>query len=479
MLVVTALLSVETAEGNGGPFVLKYPNGDPAAKGVLARVDPGLKPARENRLEVVKEDLSIVFSPDHFGLAPKHERAPLVNVKAEYTIRNPLDEEVEIDFGFPILRGIYVSPYSMMPRPDVRVTVDGKHVTADIISNSAIYGIIRSRADETIRGSAAKDPQLARLTNGVRSRKAKKTDAAGALVKYLVEKLEWNERDAKLMAAYASIDLGKKGPRVSPRHIFWPSDPAISEMSGSHLGPLAAIGEKKATQLLAHLAGLFDKQEGSGYEDIFTAWGGDVRERSVDLGTGKVRPREVSVDKKKPGRAEHFDTTDPAVYARVDYLDSNADLTDTEKEACKTILKNLPVIFTFAPMNLLHYSVKFPAGAEQKVVVSYSQYAYRDTRGDPTYQFAYVVHPASFWDEFGPITLTVKVPEGVRMAASVPCKPGEIEKRNARGHELSYASYSSVVENRTGELFVGIDAGEWNTAMGIKKDGKKTETARR
>ena len=41
------------AFGNGGPFVVKYPSGDPAAKGVLARLDPSLKPAQETRLRVL------------------------------------------------------------------------------------------------------------------------------------------------------------------------------------------------------------------------------------------------------------------------------------------------------------------------------------------------------------------------------------------------------------------------------------------
>ncbi len=52
---------VPWAAGNGGPFVIKYPGGDPAAKGVLARIDPDLKPAREERLRVRKEDLKVLF----------------------------------------------------------------------------------------------------------------------------------------------------------------------------------------------------------------------------------------------------------------------------------------------------------------------------------------------------------------------------------------------------------------------------------
>ena len=58
------VLAGHWAFGNGGPFVVKYPSGDPAAKGVLARLDPTLKPARETRLRVVKEDLTVRFGTD-------------------------------------------------------------------------------------------------------------------------------------------------------------------------------------------------------------------------------------------------------------------------------------------------------------------------------------------------------------------------------------------------------------------------------
>ena len=43
------VLAGQRALGNGGPFVVKYPGGDPAAKGVLARLDPDLRPSRESR----------------------------------------------------------------------------------------------------------------------------------------------------------------------------------------------------------------------------------------------------------------------------------------------------------------------------------------------------------------------------------------------------------------------------------------------
>ena len=161
---VAVLAAATVAYGNGGPFIVKYPGGDPAAKGVLARLDPSLMPAREKRLKVVKEDLTIAVSPGRSGVK---DNPPLAGVEAVYTIENPTDEKVEMDFGFPIVRGIYMNPYSMMPRPDVTVLVDQKAVTTTVISNSAIYGLIRHQARETIDRAIAADAKLAALVKAV------------------------------------------------------------------------------------------------------------------------------------------------------------------------------------------------------------------------------------------------------------------------------------------------------------------------
>ena len=40
LVVAFAATATRDSAANGGPFVVKYPNGDPAAKGVLARLDP-------------------------------------------------------------------------------------------------------------------------------------------------------------------------------------------------------------------------------------------------------------------------------------------------------------------------------------------------------------------------------------------------------------------------------------------------------
>ncbi len=470
-----ALLSIfitSSALANGGPFVLKYPNGDPAAKGVLARLDPDLKPGYETHLRVIKEDLKVTFENEQFPES-KNESSPVVHVSAEYAIENPTEKDIEVDFGFPILRGIYISPYSMMPRPEVTVQLGDKYVRCTIISNSAIYGIIRQRARKAIEKAISENPELNKLVEAVRSEQYESRKAARkALYTYLTEDNKWNERDATLMVEYASLDFGNLKSNPPDRSSWgWADDKELNELMNANLGPLAAIGEQKATQFFAHLASCFEPEAAAAYEAIFSAWGGDVRERSIDLDTGKVRPREITIDPDildNPPAATFGGYTDPTIYARVDYLDPRANITVSEKESCKAILKNLPVIFTFAPMNILHYQVKFPAKSTHTLTVSYSQYAYSDTRSPESYQLAYVVHPASLWRDFGPINLEVAVPEGVGFRASIPCINGGVEEKQIRQYhhkEWPFDTYKAVVKQKTGELYLAVDAAQWKKSV--------------
>ena len=457
VLAAVLLAAAAVAFGNGGPFIVKYPGGDPAAKGVLARLDPSLMPAREKRLTVVKEDLSIVLpNGDARHAAPNS--SPLAAVSAVYTIENPTNERVEMDFGFPIVRGIYMSPYSMMPRPQVSVLVDQQGVATTVISNSSIYGLIRQQARETIERAIAADVKLAALVKAVPRVAPKPVEAAppgaapapphapaperaaplneastqkarNALHEYLTSTLRWNERDAALLVEYVACDFGQM--KAYPRD-RWLWEIVGTEQStkaaNENLGFLGGIGEQRATQLFAVLAAKFDPKAAAAYETIFQSWGGDVRERSLDLSDGKLRPREIDLDAKDKNDSLHFLRTDPTVYARVDYLDQNSQLSDDEKTACRAVLKNLPVVFTFAPMNLLYYRVEFPPKATRVVAVSYSQYCYLDTKAPQSYQFSYVLHPASLWDSFGPINLKVSVPEGTKLRATAALKKQAAEK---------------------------------------------------
>ena len=473
-LVLGLAAAQRLAVANGGPFVVKYPGGDPAAKGALARISPDLRPAREERLRVVREDLEIVFTNDYFLSA--QDAAPLARVTAAYRIANPTAEAVTMDFGFPILRGIYMNPMSMMPSPDVSVRVDGKYTPVQVISNSNIYQMIRVRAREAVDAALKGDARLAALVDGLRQAPDDRRESARqALAGHLRDTLKWDDRDAALLAEYASADLPAEtlaeGP-VRPFHFGYPIR--------INVGFLGAIGERKATQFLAHLAAKLRPGAAMDYEALFAAWGGDVRERAVDLATGRVRPREFAFDAAAQQAADNgrrWETTavdDFGIYARVDYLDPKVPLTDRQKEACRTILKNLPVTFTFAPMNLLYYQVVFPPQSEQTVTVSYAQHACKDTGAPASHQLAYVLHPASLWKEFGPIHLTIKAPEAAALRASVPLERAGTERIKIRRlratspssatvqeTDCGYAIHRAVLAEKTGELFVGIDAEGW------------------
>ncbi|MHC4641976.1 MAG: hypothetical protein ACYS32_10050 [Planctomycetota bacterium] len=472
-VLTLCLLAESLALANGGPFVIKYPNGDPAAKGVLARLDPDLKPGRETRLRVIKEDLKVTFGRERpFGRAGKNiDGPPLAHVSAEYTIENPTNEEIEVDFGFPILRGIYVDPLSMMPRPHVNVRLGKTAINSTVISNSAIYGIIRQRARELIEKAITDDIKLNELVTLVRNSNDKtRNDTRKALSIYLADTLMWNKRDAALMVEYASLDFGQVKSQPPDRsHLGWfgGTDIELNKLLNENLGPLTAVGEQKATQFFAQLATRFEPEAAAAYEAIFTAWGGDVRERSVDLATGKVRPREITVDSKTLGKPPSPFTSnfDPTIYARIAYLDPKAKISESEKASCKAILKNLPVVFTFAPMNILHYHVKFPAESTHTLTVSYSQYAYSDTSSPSSYQLAYVLHPASLWKDFGPINLEVAIPEGIDFRASVPCENGGAEERRISQYgpqKSKFNIYKAQLEQKTGELYLAVEADGWN-----------------
>lgn len=457
---------------NGGPFIVKYPKGDPAAKGVLARLDPSLKPGKLTKLRVVKEDLHLTYHHDRRWVRPQPPvSTPRVEVSAIYTIENPTDNEIKIDFGFPILRGIYVSPNSMMPRPDVRVRLGQKQLPATIISNSAIFGIIRERASEIIENGIRADKEMKRLVAGVRKTKGEERVAAREVLrKHLAVESKWGARDASLLVEYAGLDFGtpKAFPKDRGYFAHWSrGDRSIKKIQDARLGPLGAIGEKKATQFFARLAYRFDNDAASTYEAIFSAWGGDVRERSVDLMTGKVRPREISKEALRPLVSGVSRLGDPTIYARVAYLDPHARISEEEKKACRAILKNLPVVFTFAPMNLLHYQATFPARSKQTLSVDYSQYAYVDTKGPKSYQMSYVLHPATLWKDFGPIHLKIRVPENVGFRCSAPCKNGDTEVAGMVPYNRKYSVYTATLskpEDKKGELFCAVSAADMDMA---------------
>ena len=158
--LAASLLAAEWAAGNTGPFLVRYPNGDPAAKGVLARAGSEPKTGAGTAAPGGERGFDDqVFTPARFG------GAPAVFVQAGYTIENPADRQVEADFGFPILRGIFIGQ-----RMSVEVNVDGVHnrVRWDIIPNSLIYGLVRQQARAAIEKGILADKELGDLVGAVR-----------------------------------------------------------------------------------------------------------------------------------------------------------------------------------------------------------------------------------------------------------------------------------------------------------------------
>ncbi|MGA2502303.1 MAG: hypothetical protein ABSH20_31560, partial [Tepidisphaeraceae bacterium] len=442
-------------------------------------------------------------------------------------------------YGFPILRGIYLNPFAMIAYPNVIVAADKEPslepLQWTVISNSVIYGIIREQAREKIDSAIAADTSLSRLVAEVhdaskaapaqsgkpaaqgktvgpakeqaapasepisdleiffsaghspialptpRVPNAAYAPARDALYTYLTAKLRWNERDAALLVEYASLDIGLANSLPRDRWLRWSllvGRDGHNQILNSNLGPLSAIGEQKATQFFAQLASHFEKDASNTYEAIFASWGGDVRERAVDLATGQVRPREAELLKASPAgkpQSNGVRHADPAVYARVDHLDPAVKLCDADTKCCRSVLKNLPVTFTFAPMNLLHYQVTFPAKATRLVTIVYKQYPYVDSRSPASYQLAYVLHPATLWDDFGPINLKVRVPKGIDCKASVAVKKtGEAKAPPAAGAVPggvleTYEATLVEKKDKSGELFVAIDKAGWEKAFPLPK----------
>ncbi len=75
-----------------------------------------------------------------------------------------------------------------------------------------------------------------------------------------------------------------------------------------------------------------------------------------------------------------------------------------------------------ARLGFLFFHLDLPPGAMRSVVVRYRQRASVDRAAhvNPTYRFDYLLSPAKRWAAFGPIDVTVRVPEDARFASTLP-----------------------------------------------------------
>ena len=474
--LLAGLLAAGPAAGNGGPFAVHYPGGNVGAKGVSARLDPSLKPTRETRLRVVEEELTIRMQRVLLsGL-------PVAEVKAAYTIENPTGDEVRVHFGFPILRDILggggfggFGPNATL----LRVTVDKarNEIKTDVITTSLIYGLMRRSARAAIEKGIAADKELAGLVAAVREARdsanateqragrSAKTVAAGKSapggsdaaarpsLQRSTPELDRAARPCNPGSRSGALGTGATRP-------CWPPSPASIPARAGTPGPMT--GSSRSGSRGIRITTRPDRRKKwqkcwPERERTSAPWmrSASKRRRSsspnwpgASISTsrpttrpssrpgaatsasgpstsarGAIRPREF--DAKAAGGRYHGATEDdPTVYTRVDYLSTKGRLSEFEKAVCLDVLKNLPVTFTFAPMNLVHYQVTFPPNSRRVVTVCYAQHAYVDTAGKGSYQLAYVLHPATFWDNFGPIHLTVLAKKGVACKAWVPLEPG-------------------------------------------------------
>jgi hypothetical protein len=461
------LVTEQLVLANGGPFLIRHPTGVTGARGGLAPILADLMPGRETQLEVVKEDLG-------FYLQGEKDKA-LVDVTARYTIRNPGKDDISLDIGFPVVRGTFLpasdNKGQLYPWPTYEVTLDQTRLSAEIIKDTDILTRIRKHSyailEHAMGGDGVLRPWRERWLGQGGAR-------ADRLQKEMIEDLikdSWYPRDARLLAnffraIYAESEVGApivpaqqarpaaqaQRPATGPGAAKVAEIPFIAEVSASvpyrpYLGPLVSVGELKATQLLSHLAGLLAPDDVVSYERIFSAWGGDVREQSVDLGTGALRPR----------RNDGCPGCDETLYARVDTFDPAVVIDPGKRQACQQIAADLPVTFTYAPMSLIRTRVTIPRASTHVLTFRYKHVPYRDTATPESYQLAYVVHPATFWSKFGPINVEARVPEGVAFRASTGLK-----RLATNG---GFDVYRGVLESKTGELLIAAAKAGWDKAV--------------
>jgi hypothetical protein len=449
MFLLTGSLCV-AVNANGGPFRVRVPDNRPVVKGTLARLsEDNLLPARESHLRVLREQLVISFR--------QKGSFPWADVSAQYSIENPTDSAITLDIGFPIIREKENS-WDTDWAPD-QVLLDSVPQEVAIFYPPEIYKQIRQRAVQIIDSALKSDPKFSELAKGIQM-PIFQSGSRQQLVKYLVDR-GWSSRDATLLSNLYRLIRRKSATNEDPdkmgknRRYYLFSNVYMEHLYES---PLKAIGEEKITQLLSHVASCIDSQKVMNYERIFSAWGGDVRERSIDLKTGAVRPRVFNLI----GKGLQNET----IYTRINSL-SDTTLSPEDRELLNSIINNLPVVFTFAPMTLLHTRVTFQSKKTQRLIFNYGQFLYEDNADPRSVQLAYVVHPASFWDTFGPINLEISIPPGVVLKASVPLKrkPGQESQKPEQ--------YAGEVRDKTGELFIGLDHASWQKSLKLmSRQGK-------
>ena len=202
-----------------------------------------------------------------------------------------------------------------------------------------------------------------------------------------------------------------------------------------------------------------------------------MRERAVDLRTGKIRPREVELSADKPrsgiGGARLREVADPTVYARVDYLDSNSPLPEEDRTIAPSGAREPARGLHVRPDGIAALPSDVPAQGNADRDGEILKYACIDTCDPATYQIAYILHPATLWDEFGPIRLSVHVPKGMACQGVHTAgqerfyagRGGASAGGNRRGAEGSMDAYTAALTRKaekSGQLFIAVEKAAWD-----------------
>lgn len=476
---LAAMLACSIALANGGPFFERHVDGSNAVSASMAGFEHMI-PGLQDRIACLGEDLTITIENElklgraaeaarkaprptgntldsnpidykqRYALIP--EKLPRITVEAKYTLVNTSDRPVNMRFGFPVI-------YS--PHGYAKVLVDGTKTKSHHLSLDDILLHIRSAAAEGIAEILTADKELSaavatisEIESHYDGRKPDKgamnlgerTRAAKALTDVL-KKRQLTDSQVALVSEFfilppspkperPNIDALDEYPRYIATHRFFPER-----------GVLERIGVLKATQLYTEVLKALAPAQHIDYEQFFRAWGGQEKRVSLDLETGEIRERVLSPIRFTDGGMMGPIPLD--IYAREEYLDSR-NLPKDLKKHLMTVLRNLPVTFAFAPVNMTVYDVAFAPGQKRMVAVEVSQLPSIDGREPVTAQFEYIMKTARYFEEFDHINLEVRAPSGTALAISPAC--AEVRQKSRDGRDVYRARITDYSKN----LYIAI-----------------------
>jgi len=102
------------------------------------------------------------------------------------------------------------------------------------------------------------------------------------------------------------------------------------------------------------------------------------------------------------------------------------------------------------------------------------EYPFTDTRAPRSFQLSYVLHPATMWEEFGPVNLSVFVPKGIGFKSSIPVS----RKKDSKINGQLFTEYTATLTKHTdkkGELFLGTSYKDWQKLLEKPASNKQVQ----